>query len=329
MAAAATQVVEGNPPTRPSQEHAGGLLPLAHRRKGMCGLRVVELGAGTGLAGILAASLGADVLLTDLPHVLPNLQGNAAVNREAVVCGGGWVRVEVLRWGERGDGEAVLRQMRGEERRVEGLEGECMKPSNGGQPGDAGGGGVCEAVLPQEEAARHGGSPLPPALRRPAIDVILAADVVYYDSLFQPLLDTLLQLTEGQACARMASDAPAGMKARAPGNEDEVLINEGGMLREGDAGEGTREPGGDVRRKVNRCVPRSSHTLNEGLTVDAPVILLAHLRRWKKDARFFRQAGRHFHVQLVYSHPPPPGCRDGVKVYMLTPLRFVVPQQAE
>ncbi|XP_032406117.1 EEF1A lysine methyltransferase 3-like isoform X1 [Xiphophorus hellerii] len=44
------------------------------------GRRVIELGAGTGLVGILAARLGAEVTVTDLPLALPQLQANVSAN---------------------------------------------------------------------------------------------------------------------------------------------------------------------------------------------------------------------------------------------------------
>ncbi|KAK9842450.1 hypothetical protein WJX81_000737 [Elliptochloris bilobata] len=44
------------------------------------GKRVLDLGAGTGAAGLAAGLLGARVLLTDLPHLLPGLTRNVAAN---------------------------------------------------------------------------------------------------------------------------------------------------------------------------------------------------------------------------------------------------------
>mmetsp|Transcript_51608 Transcript_51608/g.102525 ORF Transcript_51608/g.102525 Transcript_51608/m.102525 type:complete len:468 (-) Transcript_51608:129-1532(-) len=61
------------------------------------GRRVVELGAGTGLPGMVAAALGAqEVVLTELTGTLPFLQRNVELNTAA--CGGR-ARAMELRWG--------------------------------------------------------------------------------------------------------------------------------------------------------------------------------------------------------------------------------------
>ncbi|EAA35775.2 hypothetical protein NCU02608 [Neurospora crassa OR74A] len=74
--------------------------PLAHLFLGEEPLDVLELGSGTGLLGIAAACLWkADVTLTDLPDIIPNLSHNAELNRETVEARGGRVEAAALTWG--------------------------------------------------------------------------------------------------------------------------------------------------------------------------------------------------------------------------------------
>lgn len=62
--------------------------------------RVLELGSGTGLVGIAAACVwAADVTLTDLPEILPNLTSNINRNRATSESCGGQMAVQPLDWG--------------------------------------------------------------------------------------------------------------------------------------------------------------------------------------------------------------------------------------
>lgn len=70
-------------------------LPRSH---GFQDAPVLELGAGTGLVGLAMAGLGADVVLTDLPSICPNLARNVQNNHGLVTSLGGSVRTAILDW---------------------------------------------------------------------------------------------------------------------------------------------------------------------------------------------------------------------------------------
>ncbi|CAA3014454.1 N-lysine methyltransferase METTL21A-like [Olea europaea subsp. europaea] len=75
------------------------------------GIRILELGSGTGVVGIAAAAiLGASVTVTDLPHVLPNMQFNVDANAETLKLHGGAVEVATLSWGDTQNMEAIGRE---------------------------------------------------------------------------------------------------------------------------------------------------------------------------------------------------------------------------
>ncbi|XP_062863666.1 protein-lysine methyltransferase METTL21D [Trichomycterus rosablanca] len=59
---------------------------------------VMELGAGTGLVGLMAASLGAHVTVTDLEDLQSLLKLNIQENRELISTGS--ITAKVLKWGD-------------------------------------------------------------------------------------------------------------------------------------------------------------------------------------------------------------------------------------
>lgn len=63
--------------------------------------KILELGAGTGLVGLAASGLcEADIHLTDLPIILPNLQGNIKQNASLTESTGSTITAGVLDWSE-------------------------------------------------------------------------------------------------------------------------------------------------------------------------------------------------------------------------------------
>ncbi|XP_038147328.1 protein-lysine methyltransferase METTL21D [Cyprinodon tularosa] len=63
-----------------------------------CGRTVVELGAGTGAVGLMAATLGAQVIVTDLEDLQTLLSANIQENQPLVKSGS--ISAKVLKWGE-------------------------------------------------------------------------------------------------------------------------------------------------------------------------------------------------------------------------------------
>ncbi|XP_067848079.1 EEF1A lysine methyltransferase 3-like [Heptranchias perlo] len=62
------------------------------------GRKVIELGSGTGIVGILAALLGGDVTMTDKPNILKQIENNVSIN--IPTARRHRLKVSALTWGE-------------------------------------------------------------------------------------------------------------------------------------------------------------------------------------------------------------------------------------
>ena len=79
---------------------AGYLMHRPAAAEQLRGKRVIELGAGAGVAGLAASALGAHAVLTDLEPVARLLRCNVGLNREALLAAGGSAEVVPLDWND-------------------------------------------------------------------------------------------------------------------------------------------------------------------------------------------------------------------------------------
>lgn len=80
-------------------EYLAGMLSSL---EGLAGQRVLDLGSGTGVAGLAAAVCGADVVLADLPPNVPLLERNILRNRGIIEKGGGVATATDVDWSDEG-----------------------------------------------------------------------------------------------------------------------------------------------------------------------------------------------------------------------------------
>ncbi|KAL6058859.1 Methyltransferase-like protein 21B [Balamuthia mandrillaris] len=124
------------------------------------GKRVLEVGAGCGLVGIALALQGANVVMTDLEEVLPNLQRNLQANKllhQDTLQAEPQVRIGCLRWGNPLDVDAI-----------------CANTSQTQR----------DTKEKSQEAEDKG------------FDYVVASDVIWLDHLVEPLVQTLVMVAK-------------------------------------------------------------------------------------------------------------------------------------
>jgi hypothetical protein len=149
---------------------------LEHRVAGgdLClrGARVLELGAGTGLCGLVAARLGdarTRVLCTDQPALVAQLGHNAAANAEAA-------RVEgaPCTWGDEAHHAALDARLR--QWAAEAAAAAAAEAAAGAPDGAVAASAPATPLLPQQQQQPLPPPPPPPP-PRPLLDLIIACDM--------------------------------------------------------------------------------------------------------------------------------------------------------
>ena len=132
-------------------------------------IRIVELGAGTGLVGIALAkrlNSSATLVLTDLEEVIPLLEKNVHDTQD---------------WRLKGDGSAAATM--------------ASIASGPSKPGSENPQPTC-APLKVEPLAWGDSAHTAKILSQGRVDYILACDLVYFPQLYPPLLQTLREITD-------------------------------------------------------------------------------------------------------------------------------------
>ncbi|CAM9247790.1 unnamed protein product [Choristocarpus tenellus] len=188
--------------------------------------RVLELGCGTGLAGLSAAALGArEVILSDLLYALDNTRANVYRNRtflrtEEEDEGGGSGGGEEESTGQEGRGVVRVREL------------DWREP------------------LPLD--LMDGGE----------FDLVLAADVVWLDDLVLPLVETLERVTEGwvKQGINAASHIAGAAAAKVDREGDVCRMGDWGEVMKGEGGHGDECERRDRREVLLAYQWRSSKT---------------------------------------------------------------------